>query len=181
MSSVCSTFPHMLWPINKPNHGYLIPSRSQKLVNASICCCCSPRYFVVVVPSLQFCFLWNNTLWNNWLLKNKFNVHVRPAHTKYARLQKQGGARTVLMIKICVAHTVHCPSHTHKSEVCFTPHNLRRRQRFHTLNYDSVTNKVSLRTETVTFLLALMWKCPCIIFNAKRTWMNFGPTCRLLF
>ncbi len=30
-----------------------------------------------------------------WLLQNNFSAHVRPEHTKYARLQKSGGARTV--------------------------------------------------------------------------------------
>ncbi len=61
------------------------------------CCCCS-------ISSVLFFYETTAhdsvaTLWNNWLLKNKFNVHVRPAHTKYTRLQKPGGAHTVLMIK----------------------------------------------------------------------------------
>lgn len=35
------------------------------------------------------------TLWNIGLVQNKFNEHMRPAHTKYTQLQKPGGARTV--------------------------------------------------------------------------------------
>ncbi len=52
------------------------------------------------------------TLKNNRLVQNNFNVHVRPARTKYAWLQK---LRTVLKTKFALC----CPSRTHKSEMYF--------------------------------------------------------------
>ncbi len=50
-----------------------------------------------------------------WLLQNNFSAHVRPERTKYARLQKSGGARTVLMTQFAV------PRVRVKSEVYFGP------------------------------------------------------------
>ncbi len=47
----------------------------------------------------------------------EFNAHVRPVCTKYARLQKSGGAHTVNAYysddEIRVTRTVRCPSRTH--------------------------------------------------------------------
>ncbi len=50
----------------------------------------------------------------------EFNAHVRPVRTKYARLQKSGGAHTVNAYysdysddEIRVTRTVRCPSRTH--------------------------------------------------------------------
>ncbi len=61
------------------------------------------------------------TLWKKRLLQNNFNAHVRPAHTKYAWLQKSGGARTVRTYcsvdEICVTHTVRCSSCTRKKRI----------------------------------------------------------------
>lgn len=48
------------------------------------------------------------TLWNNWLVQNKFNAHVRPAHTKYAWLRNGD--------EMCLMRTVRGPSHTRKKK-----------------------------------------------------------------
>ncbi len=65
----------------KSKLGYPVYPLAQVLVNAAVCC------FVVVVSSLfSFVFYCETMAWasvatlrNNWLLQNKFNVHVRPA------------------------------------------------------------------------------------------------------
>ncbi len=52
------------------------------------------------------------------LLQNNFSAHVRPERTKYARLQKLGGVRTIRTYysddAIRVTLTVCCPSRTRK-------------------------------------------------------------------
>ncbi len=47
------------------------------------------------------------------------SVSVRPAHTKYARLQKSGGARTVLMTKFASRALYAVPHVRVKSEIYF--------------------------------------------------------------
>ncbi len=59
------------------------------------------------------------TMWKNGLLQNNFSAHVRPEHTKYARLQKSGGARTVLMTQSASSTLYAVPTMHVKSEVYF--------------------------------------------------------------
>ncbi len=40
------------------------------------------------------------TLWNNLLVQNQVNAHVRRAHKKYARLQKSGGVHAILVTNL---------------------------------------------------------------------------------
>ncbi len=58
------------------------------------------------------------TLWKKLITAKYFNAHVRPAHTKYARLQKSGGVRTVRAHcsddEIRITCIVRCPSRTLK-------------------------------------------------------------------
>ncbi len=62
------------------------------------------------IPSLQ-----RFHLADKLITAREVNVHVRPARTKYARLQKSGGARTVRVYysddEIRITCTVRCPSH----------------------------------------------------------------------
>lgn len=46
-----------------------------------------------------------STLWNNWLLQNKFNAQVRPVRTKYTWLQK---------LRSAYSSNSTCPSRTRK-------------------------------------------------------------------
>ncbi len=91
MSSVCSISPHNLW-----------------LIFLLFCCCCSVSFlfhFIFYCETTP----WDSvaTLWNNWLLQNKFYAHVRK---KYARLQKSGYVRTILMMKF-TSHALYAVSH----------------------------------------------------------------------
>ncbi len=54
-----------------------------------------------------------------WLLQNNFSAHVRPERTKYARLQKSGCARTVLMTQFASRALYAVPRVRVKSEVYF--------------------------------------------------------------
>ncbi len=107
----------------KPKPSCLIPSRSQELVNVSVCCC-SLCYFVVVVRLFNFVFYCETTardsvatMWKNWLLQNNFSAHVRPERTKYKnRVVHVQYACTVLMMQFAsrALYTVHCPLCTRK-------------------------------------------------------------------
>ncbi len=102
------------------------PLAHKHLSNVSVCCC-SLHYFVVVVHLFSFVFYCETTardsvatMWKNWLLQNNFNAHERPERTKYTRLQKSGGARTVRAYcsddAIHITRTVRCPSRTRKTQ-----------------------------------------------------------------
>ncbi len=108
-------------PVNICNKYFWI-ILNQIIPNLSVCFC-SLRNFVVVVCLFSLVFYCETTgcvatMWKNWLLLNKFIAHVRPEHTNYARLQKSGGTSTVCAYisdhKICIMHTVRCPSCTSK-------------------------------------------------------------------
>ncbi len=76
--------------------------------SVQVCCCCSLRYlpFLFIFSFIFYCETAASvaTLWNNWLVQNKFNAHVRPA--MYMRLQKLGGAHTVRVYYHRYIHTI---------------------------------------------------------------------------
>ncbi len=110
-------FPIKLWSITnilnfKPKLSCFIPSRSQALVNVSVCCCLclfSSFFYCETTARDSVCHLVEKPIMAKWL-----QCACATSTYKVCTVTKIVWCAYYSDDEICVMHTVRCPSRTHK-------------------------------------------------------------------